>query len=136
MKDFKTTINGHEYYLNQWDAMKAMKKQFDIIEIFGEALLKVAVGNTTEKNLLSHMGIGLIMSVQRNDNDKVIALIEDVVKSAIRDGERIQSIGTTYDGATELAEMYAAFIWILQANYSAFFDLAKDIFSEPENWSV
>ncbi len=135
MKDFKKKINGHDYYLVQWDAMKALKIQLELVEMFGEQILN-QIATQQSKNLVSLMAVSLAKSVSKCDNQKVIDILENVVKTSIRDGERINSIQTTYSTPEEIAEMYAVFVWVLQANYSDFFVLAKDIFSDPENWSV
>lgn len=116
---FNTEINGNKYAYTQLPARESLKLKFTLAGIAGGSIVGAssAIGKSDAVQLEA-FGQSISKIFEKNDPDKIIALIERIFEPAFINGERV-NIDNHYKG--EFSEMYQALFWVLKMEYESFF---------------
>lgn len=117
---FTTEIEGGNYTYTQLSAKKSLKLKFRLAGILGTAVSDIlpAIGKSDEEQMKA-FGAAIQDVFSKNEPDKVLKLIEDILVPAFKDNERID-IDKHFEG--NLPDLYKVIFWILGKEYGNFIE--------------
>lgn len=121
-------IDGHKYTLVQSPATVALKNMATLTKLIGEPLAMAAGGMNEDVGAFLPKAVKVLS--EKLDEDKVVGLVKDLLKSAVYNGQPVTAIFDTHFQG-RLGSMFKLLLEVLKHQYADFFDILSASLQGP-----